>query len=62
MSSDKALAHIWECRKVINPNYGFKQQLKQFEKELEANADSTEDSNSEETQKDENCEGGVCKV
>jgi dual specificity phosphatase 12 len=62
MSSDKALTHIWECRKVINPNYGFKQQLKQFEKELEANADSTADSTAEETQKGENCEGDVCKV
>lgn len=58
MSSDKALAHIWECRKVINPNYGFKQQLKQFEKELESNADSTEESNSGISSDDteQNCE------
>lgn len=62
ISSDKALSHIWKCRKIINPNYGFKQQLKQFEKELEANADSAEDSINSETQKYENCDGGVCKT
>jgi len=39
LTRDKALAHIFDRRPIINPNSGFKEQLKQFETEI-ANADS----------------------
>lgn len=35
ISADKAILHISKCRNIINPNQGFRSQLKQFEKELE---------------------------
>ncbi len=71
---DKALAHIWECRKIINPNHGFKQQLRVFEKELQSSEDGMESNDVEddsealravspqEQLKKENCANGVCAV
>ncbi len=36
LTADKALEHIRECRSITNPNNGFRQQLYQFEKELDS--------------------------
>ncbi len=43
MSADGALKHIQECRSITNPNDGFRQQLYQFEKELDANNQKEDD-------------------
>lgn len=37
MTSNQAIAHIKKCRSVVNPNYGFVQQLMRLEKELATN-------------------------
>lgn len=57
LTTDKALTHIWECRKVINPNYGFKEQLRQFEKELQ---NASESEGADVADAPEKCADGVC--
>jgi len=37
-TSDQALSHIWERRNIINPNPGFKEQLKKFEEEMKGSS------------------------
>lgn len=44
MPMEKTLTHLVACRKVVNPNQGFREQLKQFEKDLSNKAAAVEES------------------
>lgn len=47
LSADKAIAHLVACRSVVNPNSGFRDQLKQFETELAAKAGAADGAETE---------------